>query len=130
MAMAKVSCASLLIDPNDIAPVVKRLTISFAGSTSSSGGFALPRVKHPNQVQISDGGGAGARFGRDCHKIALSSRHISVIPFELVMHKLAQDLRVGSSPAPEPQRKPYVNIEKYMSTSDASPIAVPAAANV
>ena len=37
MAMASVSCASLLIDPNDMAPVVKRLTISLAGSTSSSG---------------------------------------------------------------------------------------------
>ena len=37
MAMARVSCASLLIEPNDIAPVVKRLTISLAGSTSSIG---------------------------------------------------------------------------------------------
>ena len=37
MAMASVSCASLLIEPNDIAPVVKRFTISVAGSTSSSG---------------------------------------------------------------------------------------------
>ena len=37
MAMASVSCASLLIEPNDIAPVVKRLTISLAGSTSSIG---------------------------------------------------------------------------------------------
>ena len=36
MAIARVSCASLLIDPNDIAPVAKRLTISLAGSTSSS----------------------------------------------------------------------------------------------
>jgi hypothetical protein len=51
------------------------------------------------------------RFGRDCHKIVLSSRHISVIPFELVMHKLAQDLPAVCCPAPEPQRKPYVNIE-------------------
>ncbi len=37
MAMASVSCASLLIEPNDIAPVAKRFTISDAGSTSSSG---------------------------------------------------------------------------------------------
>jgi hypothetical protein len=37
MAMASVSCASLLIEPNDIAPVAKRFTISLAGSTSSSG---------------------------------------------------------------------------------------------
>ena len=37
MAMARVSCASLLIEPNDIAPVVKRFTISLAGSTSSIG---------------------------------------------------------------------------------------------
>jgi hypothetical protein len=37
IAMASVSCASLLMDPNDIAPVAKRLTISLAGSTSSIG---------------------------------------------------------------------------------------------
>ena len=37
MAMASVSCASLLMEPNDMAPVAKRLTISLAGSTSSSG---------------------------------------------------------------------------------------------
>ncbi len=42
MAMARVSCASLLMEPNDMAPVVKRLTISLAGSTSSIGtGLAL-----------------------------------------------------------------------------------------
>ncbi len=37
MAMASVSCASLEMEPNDMAPVAKRLTISLAGSTSSSG---------------------------------------------------------------------------------------------
>ena len=37
MAIASVSCASLLIAQNDMAPVVNRLTMSFAGSTSSSG---------------------------------------------------------------------------------------------
>jgi hypothetical protein len=37
MAIARVLCASVEIDPSDIAPVAKRLTISFAGSTSSSG---------------------------------------------------------------------------------------------
>jgi len=37
IAIASVSCASLLIEPKDIAPVLKRLTISLAGSTSSSG---------------------------------------------------------------------------------------------
>ena len=37
IAIASVSCASLLIAPKDMAPVVNRLTISFAGSTSSSG---------------------------------------------------------------------------------------------
>ena len=37
MAMASVVCASREIEPNDIAPVAKRLTISLAGSTSSSG---------------------------------------------------------------------------------------------
>ena len=37
MATASVSCASVEIEPSDIAPVAKRLTISLAGSTSSSG---------------------------------------------------------------------------------------------
>ena len=37
MAIARVSCASVEIEPSDIAPVAKRLTISLAGSTSSSG---------------------------------------------------------------------------------------------
>ena len=36
MAIASVSCASRESDPSDIAPVTKRLTISDAGSTSSS----------------------------------------------------------------------------------------------
>ena len=35
IAIASVSCDSREIDPSDIAPVAKRLTISFAGSTSS-----------------------------------------------------------------------------------------------
>jgi hypothetical protein len=37
MAIASVVCASVEIEPSDIAPVEKRLTISDAGSTSSSG---------------------------------------------------------------------------------------------
>src|SRR5215472_7108972 len=37
MAMASVVCASREIDPNDIAPVEKRRTMFFAGSTSSIG---------------------------------------------------------------------------------------------
>ncbi len=35
--MASVSCASALMEPKHIAPVTKRLAISEAGSTSSSG---------------------------------------------------------------------------------------------
>ena len=35
IATARVSCASLLIEPRDIAPVANLLTISLAGSTSS-----------------------------------------------------------------------------------------------
>ena len=35
IAIASVSCASREIEPSDIAPVTKRLTISLAGSTSS-----------------------------------------------------------------------------------------------
>ncbi len=37
MAMARLVCASRLMEPKLIAPVAKRLTISAAGSTSSSG---------------------------------------------------------------------------------------------
>ena len=37
IAMASVVCASRLIEPKLIAPVANRLTISLAGSTSSSG---------------------------------------------------------------------------------------------
>ena len=37
MAIARVACASVEIEPKDIAPVAKRLTISLADSTSPSG---------------------------------------------------------------------------------------------
>ncbi|CAM5477823.1 hypothetical protein SCALM49S_08778 [Streptomyces californicus] len=37
MAMARVSCASWEMEPDDMAPVENRLTISETGSTSSSG---------------------------------------------------------------------------------------------
>jgi hypothetical protein len=37
IAMASVSCASGLIEPSDMAPVLKRFTISLTGSTSSTG---------------------------------------------------------------------------------------------
>ncbi len=37
IAIASVVCASVEIEPSDIAPVAKRLTISLAGSTSSIG---------------------------------------------------------------------------------------------
>ncbi|MND00864.1 hypothetical protein D3C83_196250 [compost metagenome] len=37
IAIASVVCASVEIDPKDIAPVEKRFTISLAGSTSSMG---------------------------------------------------------------------------------------------
>ncbi len=36
MATAKVACASVEMEPKDMAPVAKRLTISEAGSTSST----------------------------------------------------------------------------------------------
>ena len=35
--MARVVCISREMEPKDMAPVAKRLTMSFAGSTSSSG---------------------------------------------------------------------------------------------
>ena len=53
MAIASVSCASLLIEPNDIAPVANRFTISAAGSTSSSGtgGSGRLEIEHAAQHQ-------------------------------------------------------------------------------
>ena len=54
IAMASVSCASLLMDPNDMAPVAKRFTISLAGSTSSIGiGFSasLNSIKPAQSAQ-------------------------------------------------------------------------------
>jgi hypothetical protein len=52
MAIASVLCASVEIDPSDIAPVVKRLTISLAGSTSSSdsAGPAALNSNNPRSV--------------------------------------------------------------------------------
>jgi hypothetical protein len=43
--MASVSCASVEMEPSDIAPVAKRLTISLAGSTSSTGIASRPSVR-------------------------------------------------------------------------------------
>ena len=53
MAMASVSCASLLMEPNDMAPVANRFTIEAAGSTSSIGtGFAAFLISsRPRKVQ-------------------------------------------------------------------------------
>ena len=60
MAMARVSWASLLMEPKDIAPVAKRLTMALAGSTSSSGtGFFAdfsaikPRNVHKSRFCLS-----------------------------------------------------------------------------
>ncbi len=61
MAMASVSCASALMEPNDMAPVAKRFTISLAGSTSSSGigrgiffSSIKPRNVHSRLVLLVD----------------------------------------------------------------------------
>jgi hypothetical protein len=45
IAIASVSCASVEIEPSDIAPVAKRLTISVQGSTSSIGIGSMPAVR-------------------------------------------------------------------------------------
>ncbi len=52
IAMASVECASCEMEPSDMAPVAKRFTISFAGSTSSIGtGFADSLMrKRPRSV--------------------------------------------------------------------------------
>jgi len=44
MAIARPVCASVEIEPSDMAPVAKRLTISLAGSTSSSGSGGTCRL--------------------------------------------------------------------------------------
>ena len=54
MAMASVWWASPLIEPCDMAPVLKRLTISLAGSTSSKGtGSPGTNSNMPRSVQSS-----------------------------------------------------------------------------
>ena len=51
IAIAKFSCASLLIEPYDIAPVLNLLTISVQGSTSSIGiGSWLTNLNIPLRV--------------------------------------------------------------------------------
>ena len=50
IAMASVSCASVEIEPSDIAPVQNRLTISSAGSTSSIGIGGRPPVLKSHQA--------------------------------------------------------------------------------
>ena len=51
IACASVSCASRESEPSDIAPVEKRLTISDAGSTSSSGtGSRARKRSSPRRV--------------------------------------------------------------------------------
>src|SRR5262249_2256221 len=45
IAIARVSCASAEMEPYDMAPVANRLTISLAGSTSSSGTGVRPSVR-------------------------------------------------------------------------------------
>ncbi|MNU07618.1 hypothetical protein D3C72_2532880 [compost metagenome] len=58
MAIASVVCASRLIEPKDMAPVEKRLTMSVAGSTSSTeiglrpAASALLTVNRPRIVFI------------------------------------------------------------------------------
>ena len=50
MASANVSCDSLEMEPSDIAPVEKRLTISRAGSTSSNGIGSSSNPNSPRNV--------------------------------------------------------------------------------
>ncbi len=52
IATASVSCASRESEPSDIAPVEKRLTISEAGSTSSSGIAAAVGVRKRSRPRI------------------------------------------------------------------------------
>ena len=73
MAMASVSCASLLIEPKLMAPVVKRLTISLAGSTSSIGIGCLGVLELEQAAQraeiavlIVDAGRCTPGTWRDC----------------------------------------------------------------
>ena len=49
IAIASVVCASVEIEPSDIAPVEKRFTISAAGSTSSSGTGAQHSKRNANK---------------------------------------------------------------------------------
>ena len=54
MAIAKVVCASYEIEPNDIAPVAKRLRICVTDSTSSKGTEALTSLKVIKPRKVSN----------------------------------------------------------------------------
>ena len=53
IATASVVCASVEIEPRLIAPVAKRLTISAAGSTSSSGIGTCAKLEFEQAAQAS-----------------------------------------------------------------------------
>ncbi len=53
IAIAKVVCASRLIEPKLIAPVAKRLTIALAGSTSSSGTGSAAKLNDISPRMVS-----------------------------------------------------------------------------
>ena len=55
MAIARVVCASRLIEPKDMAPVAKRRTIALAGSTSSSGTGCGPTRRGADPEQAAQG---------------------------------------------------------------------------
>ncbi|MNI46503.1 hypothetical protein D3C73_1009700 [compost metagenome] len=49
MATASTECASVEIEPSDMAPVAKRLTMSLADSTSSSGMARVGSKRNSNR---------------------------------------------------------------------------------
>ena len=53
IAIARVSWASLLMEPNDMAPVANRLTISLAGSTSSMGMGIAAHLKSIRPLSVA-----------------------------------------------------------------------------
>ncbi len=83
IATASVSCASRESEPSDIAPVEKRLTISDAGSTSSSGTPPSSANRKRSSPRIVD---ARAEVGVDRRRVLLV-RLVAAVPYRVLQQR-------------------------------------------
>ncbi len=96
MASAHVSCASRLIEPKDMAPVEKRLTISPAGSTCSMG------TGLPTELQLEQ-----PADGRQAVLLIVDEARIFlVLVLRVATHRMLQvGNRLGAPDVASPRRR-------------------------